>query len=74
MFRTTSALTEEGIDDLFKDVGSKYLDTNYKPSDKKSGVLSGGKGGVGKKPEQIGNFHIEGDCDYKKKKGCSGCG
>jgi hypothetical protein len=33
MFRCTSALTAEGIDDLFKDVGSKYLDPNYNPDD-----------------------------------------
>ena len=33
MFRCTSALTAEGIDDLFKDVGSKFLDPNYNPDD-----------------------------------------
>jgi len=31
MFRCTSALTAEGIDDLFKDVGSRFLDHNYNP-------------------------------------------
>ena len=30
MFRCTSALTAEGIDDLFRDVGSKYLDIKNK--------------------------------------------
>ena len=30
MFRCTSALTAEGIDDLFRDIGSKYLDNKNK--------------------------------------------
>ena len=38
MFRCTSALTAEGIDDLFKDVGSKFLDHNYNPDLKNNDV------------------------------------
>jgi small GTP-binding protein len=70
MFRYTSALSAEGIDDLFKDVGSKYLDANYKPSGENSGGKSGGKSGGGKKNDE--NVKITKDKTKPKKKN-SGC-
>jgi small GTP-binding protein len=72
MFRCTSALTAEGIDDLFKDVGSKYLDVNYNPNDKKK-IDKKGDGDSKKNNDNStgGNIKLDAKTQNKTKKGNS---
>ena len=69
VFKLTSACNTTGIEELFKSIGCKYLDPNYKDDDDNSGNnqpkagQSGNTGGTIKLGENDPN-------DGKKKKKC----
>lgn len=44
IFKLTSACTANGIEDLFRSIGCKFLDPNYKDDDTVSGVNTGSSG------------------------------
>ncbi len=67
VFKLTSACTSAGIEELFKSIGCKFLDPNYREDEDGSGSGSGGQSGdTGGKVKLDANKAME----PTKKKGC----
>ena len=68
VFKLTSACTAAGIEELFKSIGCKFLDPNYKEDEEGSGnnASSGQSGNTGGAVKLDANKAKE----DKKKKGC----
>ena len=68
VFKLTSACTATGIEELFKSIGCKFLDPNYKEDEDGSGnnASSGQSGNTGGAVKLDANKAKE----DKKKKGC----
>ena len=65
VFKLTSACTSAGIEELFKSIGCKFLDPNFREDDEGAGSSSGagkGSGAVKLEPTKAD--------DNKGKKGC----
>ena len=45
VFKLTSACTATGIEELFKSIGCKFLDPNYKEDEEGAGANTAGKSG-----------------------------
>ena len=66
VFKLTSACTSTGIEELFKSIGCKFLDPNYREDDE--GVVSASNTGVKNNgPVKLDAQKVK---ENKKKKGC----
>jgi len=65
VFKLTSACTAAGIEELFKSIGCKYLDPNYKDDEDSPGSSSNNGGNA--QPMKLDAAKAK---ENKKKKGC----